>query len=348
MAGGQGTRLWPLSRRHTPKQFLSLLGEEAMLSQCYGRLRALLQPSDIYVSCVPEFAPLVRRLLPELPADHLIAEPGRRDSGPAMAFVAKILSLHGHGQEPLAFIPTDHAIEHESRFLDTLRAGLELAAETNGFVDIGITPTAPLTTLGYTKIGEEIEKRHGVSVHRFLGHVEKPKAEVAEQLLASGEYLWHGSYYMASPEVLLAAYKQHAPEIFDVVDGYMPDEDDWTRRFLSLKPVSIDFAVTEHLPADAMRVLKGEFGWSDVGQFAQLKEWQERTGVAANRAKHVSIGSTGCLVISRPDKMVATIGLQDVAIIDTTDALLVCPLDRAAEVKRLVELLEEEGHQSIL
>lgn len=349
MAGGQGSRLWPLSRRMRPKQFLSLLGQEAMLVECYKRLCKLVEPQDIYMSCVHDFVPLVKQLLPDVSDNRLIVEPGRRDSGPAMAFAATMLRRAGFGQEAAAFIPTDHAIKEEDAFLTTLRAGFELAQESDGFVDIGIAPTAPLTTLGYTRIGEEIGRRHGVAAHRFLGHVEKPDEEKAKALLASGEYLWHANYFMAKPDALLRAYGDHAPEIYAVMQAYAPGSA-WEQEFLKLKPVSMDYAVAEHLPEGSIQVLRGEFGWSDVGQFAQLKEWRQKDAAETvlSQTRHVNIGSTGCLVVGSPDKMVATIGLENMAVIDTPDALLICPLDRASEVKRLVEILESQGHTDLL
>lgn len=347
MAGGQGTRLWPLSRRKTPKQFLSLITESSLLADCYRRVAGLTKADRIFVSCVPEFVPFVRNILPEVRVDQIFAEPARRDSGPAMALVACRLARLGVADEPVAFIPTDHAIRDEARFANTLRVGLSLVREQPGFVDIGITPTEPLSTLGYTRIGQKLGERDGVDVYQFRGHVEKPDRAKAQAFLDSGEYLWHANYIMATPRIILDAVKQYAPEMFQVIDAYQEESADWEQSFAALPPISFDYAVAEHLPTDAMRVLRGDFGWSDIGQFAQLKQWVSPTGNVA-KGKHIALDSDGCFVLGRPDKMIAILGVNDVAVIDTPDALLVCDLRRAAEVKTLVEALQRAGHDDVL
>lgn len=350
LAGGQGTRLWPLSRRRVPKQFLALLTERAMLVDCYERVRPLAKTGGVFVSCVAEQVPLIKQLLPQVPPDRYIVEPARRDSGPAMAFAAATLVSAGFGDQPVAFVPTDHAIGDDEVFRNTLAAGAELVAETKAFADIGVVPTEPLSTLGYTKIGPVLGQRRGVDYHGFLGHIEKPTSQKAAELIASGEYLWHANYYMATPSILLAAYQQHAPEIAKVMTTIDAQDQAWQQAYARLPRISIDHAVTEKLPPNSMHILRGAFRWNDVGQFGQLHRWltQGKPGLHASRGQHVAVDSSGCLVIGRPDKMVATIGIHNTAIIDTGDALLVCDLSKAADVKRLVDWLAENGHDKLL
>lgn len=350
MAGGHGTRLWPLSRKRTPKQFLALISERAMVVDCVQRVSTAFEASRIFISCIEEQLPYLQQLLPDIRSEQYIVEPERRDSGPAMAFVAATLAQRGYGDEPMACIPTDHAIRDEKRFMDTLLGGLDIVAETGEFADIGVVPTQPLSTLGYTKIGSKTGEKRGVDHYAFLGHIEKPNEETARRLIATGEYLWHANYYMVTPNRLLSAYAEHAPELYAVVAQMQDQDASWRSAYAKLPRISIDHAVTEKLPQGAMTILRGEFGWSDIGQFAQLQEWLQgkKGSKTVVRGQHIGIDSDGCLVISRPDKMVATIGVSDIAIIDTSDALLVCDLRRASDVKKLVEYLTEQGHEQYL
>lgn len=350
MAGGHGTRLWPLSRKRTPKQFLALISERAMVVDCVKRLSTAFEPSRIFISCIEEQLPFLQQLLPTVSVEQFLVEPDRRDSGPAMAYVAARLAALDLGDQPMVFIPTDHAIRDDKRFMDTLLAGLDLVAETGEFADIGVVPTQPLSTLGYTKIGAKSGEKRGVEHYQFLGHIEKPNEEKARRLIASGDYLWHANYYMVTSNRLLKAYAEHAPEIHAIVIDAQIDDASWRQAYSKLPRVSIDHAVTERLPQGAMTILRGEFGWSDIGQFAQLLEWLqgEQGSKTVVRGQHTGIDSDGCLVISRPDKMVATIGVSDLAIIDTADALLICDLRRAGDVKKLVEYLTEHGYDQYL
>ncbi len=350
LAGGLGSRLWPLSRRRTPKQFLALVGERAMIVDCYERVKPLAENGGVFISCLAEHVPFISQLLPQVAPDHFIVEPERRDSGPAMAFAAAYLAKSGQETVPMAFVPTDHAIGDDEAFRNTLAAGLELVQETGAFADIGITPTEPLSTLGYTNIGEQSGERRGVRYYTFLGHIEKPATAKAAELIDTGHYLWHANYYMATPAALLAAYEEHSPEITQVMNNIEPQDLAWQQAYGRLPRISIDHAVTEKLPKGAMHILRGDFGWSDVGQYSQLHHWlaKGKTDQNVSRGLHVAIDSNGCLVISRPDKLVTTLGISNVAIIDTTDALLVCDLTKSTDVKRLVDWLEQHGREQFL
>lgn len=342
LAGGQGTRLWPLSRRQRPKQFCRLLGEEEMVVQCYRRLRQVLPAQDIYISLLPEFVDLARALLPEVAQEQYIIEPCRRDSGPAMAYAALQLQQAGRGQEPVLFVPTDHYIENEALFLRTLQLGADLVAETGKLVDIGVLPQSPSTELGYTKIGQQLDTRDGIEMFEFLGHKEKPSAEVAQQYIESGQYLWHANYYMWTPDALLQAFAEHAPEISTVL-MQMPTAPDAASLYATMPKISMDYAVTEKLPPQHVLILKGTFGWSDIGAWNVLGELSGRN----IGAKHIALDSNNCFVYGQTDKLIATIGLDDLVIVETADALLICPRDRAQDVKKLVDQLGSD-HESYL
>lgn len=343
LAGGQGTRLWPLSRRNRPKQFCRLLGEEEMIVQCYHRLRALVEPKDIFISLLPEFAELSRDLLPDVGLEQYIVEPSRRESGPAMAYAALRLQDAGRGDEPVLFIPTDHFIEDTELFLRTLRLGAQLVAETGKLVDIGVRPEYASSELGYTKVGEQIDQRDGIAVFTFLGHVEKPDKTRAQAYINSGNYLWHANYYMWTPNKLLDAFRQYAPDIYEPLCA-LPTAKNPDAIYASLPKISMDYAVTEKLPPNEVLILRGDFGWSDVGAWNVLSD----LGQGLGQGKTVSLDSQDCFVYSGTDKLIATVGLRDVIIVDTPDALLVCSRDRAQDIKKLVEQMQNSDTESFL
>lgn len=340
LAGGQGTRLWPLSRRNKPKQFCRLLGEEEMIVQCYRRLRLMLPASDIYLSILPEFVGLAKKLLPEIDTAHYIVEPCRRDSGPAMAYVAAFLKTAGRGSEPFVFVPTDHYIESEGLFLNTIRLGAELVEETGKLVDIGVLPQGPSTELGYTKIGKRLESRSDIEIYEFLGHKEKPSLELAREYVQSGQYLWHANYYMWTPQALLDAFATHAPQIHEPLMK-LADAQDPAAVYASMPKISMDYAVTEKLSPDQVLILKGTFGWSDIGAWNVLGDIVKDPSL---KSKHISLDSKNCFVYSQTDKLIATIGINDLVIVETPDALLICPRDRAQDVKKLVDQLDNDDY----
>lgn len=343
LAGGQGSRLWPLSRRDKPKQFQALMSEKAMLVDAYDRLRLRMETDDIFVSVVPEFVSHVHALLPDIPFDHYLVEPARRDSGPAMAFAAQQLVNRGRGDEVFVFVPTDHAIDDTDRFLQALSVGEQLVQDTGKLLDISVMPEFASTSLGYTRIGKQQVKHQGIEVYTFLEHKEKPDKETAELYVASGEYLWHANYYMWKPSRLLEAYQRHAPDIYAVVSVWQDTEGD-RQAFQMLRPISIDKAVTEFLAPDDVLIIKGDFGWSDVGAFNVLSERQsDRADERGNvlRGKALTVDSDRCYIYGQADKIIAAFGISDLVIIDTEDALLVCPKDRAPEMKLLIEEMKK-------
>jgi mannose-1-phosphate guanylyltransferase len=350
LAGGQGTRLWPLSRKSKPKQFHALVSERAMLVDAYERLRQRIAAEDIYISVVPEFVEHVQALLPDVPTERYIIEPARRDSGPAMAFAAHQLVQLGRGDEAFVFVPTDHAIENADRFLQALFVGERLVNETGKLLDISVKPEFPATGLGYTRIGELHAAIDEIEVYTFLAHKEKPDKETAQTYLDSGEYLWHANYYMWTPRLLLEAYGRHAKDIHDVITAWQGTEDD-VRAFDALRAVSIDKAVTEQLLPQDVLIIKGDFGWSDVGSFNILADRQAGQADAKGniiRGKAVTVDVNNCYIHGGADKIIAAFGIDDLVIVDTPDALLICPKDRAPEIKSVIQALQDADHQELL
>lgn len=354
LAGGGGTRLWPLSRRSRPKQFLSLLDNKTLLELTRLRVQELFSDEDIYYSVNRETAGFVKQIFPRVADNRLLVEPEKRDTGPAMGFVAAVLEL-SIPDEPIVFLPSDHYIRDHEIFQRTLRVADELIREQGCLVDIGVTPTWPNTNLGYTHIGEKADERNGVSIFAFLGHTEKPPAAEATVFVDSGEYLWHANYYMWTPRKFLEAYERHAPKThatLRIIQEHWKkgDTEGIAREYATLEKISIDFAITEKLEPATVKIIKAPFSWSDVGSWSTVKQLEEENPKdnVAKGSHHVSIDTENCLIYGLADKVVATIGVKDIAIVDTGDALLVCDIARDQEIKLIIEELKARGLDRVL
>lgn len=351
LAGGQGTRLWPMSRQAKPKQFFDILGEEPMIVDVYNRLRRQFSADDIFVSTQKQFVDAILELIPELDEERILVEPSKRDTAPAKAYVVNELIQLGRGDESVAFIPTDHFIANIDRFLLSLSIADNLIQETGKMLDIAVVPNFPSTALGYTQIGARVEDRDGIEVFEFKGHKEKPDYAKAKEYIATGEYLWHANYYMWTPNKFLDAYKQYAPEIHQLIEE-MNKQDDIAAKaeiFSQMPKISVDYAITEKMNPEDVYIIRGDFGWSDIGAwnilYERLKADDECGNVVKGEATFVD--SRNNLVYGKEGKMIATIGLNDMIIVDTEDALLVCPQGRSQDVKKIIKKLEE-GNQDYL
>jgi mannose-1-phosphate guanylyltransferase len=349
MAGGQGTRFWPRSRRHRPKQLLHIIGERTMLEQTVARIEPLIPPERIVVVAGEAHGPLLREVLPQLPRDHLLLEPIGRNTAACVAWAA----LWVQQRQPdavMVVLPADHAIGDEAEFRAVLATATAVARTANRLVTIGIRPTHPETGYGYIRVGHERLHIDGREVHRVERFVEKPSREKAAQFLAEGGYLWNSGMFIWRVDAILQALQRHLPQLvqeFEAVRAALADD---ARAVAEVYPrlpsISIDVGVLEQ--AADVWVVPGDFGWSDVGSWRALSallpaDAQGNVAVGELRALETS----GCLIYS-PHKLVAAIGITDLVVIDTEDVLLICPKHRDQEVRTLVELLEREGRQDIL
>ena len=366
LAGGVGMRLWPMSRSKKPKQFFNVIGNEPLIRDTYRRLLRFFPAEKIFLSISPGFEAHPHEHFPDIPADHIFIEPEKRDTGPAMGYVAALLELQDP-DEPLVFIPADHYIGDEELFLRCLAVGEKLVRETGKLVDIGIKPTFPSTVLGYTKIAERIRTEGGIEVFAFAGHREKPPYETAKKFLEDGSYLWHANYYMWTPRRFLEAIGRYHPEAGKILraiqslchsegaerlknpeGSFAGAQDDISSLYSALPKISFDYAVTEKMNVEDVLIIRGDFGWSDIGTWDTLYDRLADGEKNLVKGQCVTIDTNGSLIYGPADKLITVVGLDNIVVVDTGDALLVCRRDEAQRVKDLVVLLTQEGHDRYL
>jgi mannose-1-phosphate guanylyltransferase len=340
MAGGSGTRLWPLSRRRTPKQLLALTGDTSLLQQTVARLGTLLKPHDIFVITGQAHVRATQEQLPQLPPDNVLGEPLARSTAVAAA-LATVLARR-ESDEVALVLPADHFVADEAAFADALREAARVA-ERGYLVTLGVVPTHPATGYGYIKHGEALHAASSSAlVERF---VEKPDADHAETFLAQGGYSWNAGVFVWRNYAFRQALERFQPQLSAALGrieelhrtpGWMSD----VRAILEPIPaITIDVGIAEPAAAEGrMAVVPLDAGWSDIGSWSALLEALSgaRGADLVASGPHLDRGSRRVLVHGG-DRLVVTVGLEDVIIVDTPDALLVCHRDRAEEIKPVLD-----------
>ncbi|MFH1680943.1 MAG: sugar phosphate nucleotidyltransferase [Candidatus Eisenbacteria bacterium] len=346
LAGGSGTRFWPVSREAEPKQFLPLLGAGSLLADTVARILPLVPAERILIVTGRSFTERARREAPMLPAENVIGEPAGRNTAPAIALAAARAELVAGAGEVMAVLPADHAIGDIARFHETLRAGEEFCLSEKVLLTLGVRPTRPETGYGYLEIGERRARARGLDVHAVERFVEKPDREDAERYAASGRHLWNSGMFLWRVDAIADALRAHVPGASDALEAFREAaatdlygvlEEYYPR----LPALSIDYAVMEK--ASNVAAIPADFAWNDVGSWSALGELlaRDREGNEVV-GRHVGLG-TRRSVIHAGSRLVATIGLDGFVVVETDRAVLVCPRDRAQDVRDLVRKLRDLG-----
>ena len=354
-AGGGGTRLWPRSRQATPKQFLDIVSERTMLQETTDRVHGLVPPERLYVITNARHADSVRQQLAEVPPQNIVGEPVGRDSAPAIGLMAAILEATQGPDTVMATLPADHVILHPDKFRAILRAAADVASE-GYLVTLGIPPTGPDTGFGYIQSGQTLREdtQAGVPVLAVRQFKEKPQRDVAEGYLRDGGYFWNAGMFIASVRTLRELYKAHLPQMETgfarIVAALDTDEFEsiLAEVFPTLDKISVDYGIAEK--ADKVAVIPADIGWNDVGSWQRLAEVLSQAGQEEDNiviGHHLGVDTHGALIYS-PDRLIATIGLDDIIVIDTPDATLICPRSRSEDVKRVVDELKARGQNHLL
>ncbi len=352
MAGGSGTRLWPLSRAERPKQLLDVVAEDgvgahSLLAEAFTRLRAVLPTERIWVCTAARYGAQVHEALPELSADRLILEPVARDTANAVGLAAALVADVDPDAE-LAVVSADHVIRPVDRFAAALTTAYEvLAARPRSLVTLGITPTVPATGFGYVRRGAPTEVPGVAEAAAFK---EKPDRATAEGYLASGEYLWNSGMFVWRARTVLDALAEHLPATAAGLDRVVaapagPDRDAVLAEvFPTLPRTSVDYAVLEPAATEPGRVLVADLDveWLDVGSWPALAQTLPSAGGNAVAGLAVTLDGAGNIVFSDdPGHLVALLGVRDSVVVATADVTMVCPVADAERVKQLLAAVEE-------
>jgi len=341
MAGGRGERFWPKSRKNLPKQFLSLTDDgKTMIQLTVERISPMVKLEDIYIAINKEYKNLVLEQLPGLPEENILCEPVGRNTAPCIGLGA--IHIEKKKKDALMFVlPSDHLIKFNKMFLQTLQDACDVAEKNNNLVTIGITPDYPETGYGYIKFDSRATEGRAYKVDRF---VEKPSLEVAKEYLTTEEYLWNSGMFIWKVSSILKNMKKFMPNTYDSlkkIQGAIGTESEdgvLEKEFTALPSMSIDYGIMEK--ADDIYILPGTFGWDDVGSWLaveRIKKTNEFGNVVNGNI--ITVNTKNC-VIQGDKKLIATVGLDGMIIVDTDDATLICSKDHAGEIKKVIENLK--------
>ena len=351
MAGGRGTRFWPRSRKRRPKQLLNIIGEKTILEQTVERIRSLCDWDRILIVTEGEQAPLIRELFPKLPVDQLLVEPLGKNTAPCIGLAALFVAERDP-EEAMVILPADHHIADIEDFQATLLAAVQAAREGEVLITLGIPPTFPETGYGYIEQGAPAKSGCPRGVWEVKAFHEKPDRKKAETMLAAGRFYWNSGMFIWTAATILKQFARWTPALYQELlglknqSGHPGWEKALQEAYERMEDISIDYAVMEK--ADNVRMLEGRFGWNDVGSWEAVYQLSEKDSRGnCFQGSVVDLDSRGCLVYS-PQKTVALLGVQDLVVVETPEALLICPRERSQEVKKIVERLTREGREDLL
>lgn len=354
-AGGVGSRLWPLSRKNTPKQFEKILGNKSTLQLAAGRLQPAFAWEDIFVATGKMHMEVVREQLPQLPKGNVIGEPEMRDVGPAVGLMTGILNKQSP-TEPMAILWSDHLVKKEEYFRKILKtAGEVIAKGGDRIIFVAQKPRFASQNLGWIDFGSEKFKEKGIAFHEFVGFKYKPTEELATEYLTSGHHGWNLGYFVTTPKFLWEQYKKFAPKVYagleKIIDawGTPKFESILEKIYPTLEKIHFDNAILEKLdPSDAF-VISENIEWSDIGAWEALKEALENEEEENVTRGNVLVEDTkDSLVFNFTKQLVVGIDLNDMVVVNTGDVVLICPKNAVPKIKKIVENLQGTDHEHLV
>jgi mannose-1-phosphate guanylyltransferase len=352
LAGGAGTRLWPRSRKQMPKQLLDIVAKNTMLQETFTRLAPLVPAERIFIVTNDTYAPIVREQLPQLPGRNIISEPWGHNTAPCIGLAACYLS-HIDPEGIMISVHADHLIADEEAY----RRGLLAATEAAGLgylTTLGAQPTFAHAGLGYIRRGRSLKRAHGCEIYEIATFIEKPGEEQAGRFLATREYYWNIGNFVWQLRVILAEFKKLMPHLYDqlmIIDAAIGTSEErmvLERVWQEVADEAIDTGIMER--AQRVAVVPVDIGWSDIGSWATLVEIlpaDSESNVVVG-GEHISVDTTGTLLYGTGHRLIATVGLRDMIVVDTDDVVLVCPKERAQDVKDLVAKLRTANREEYL
>lgn len=344
-AGGVGTRLWPLSRKKSPKQFEKVVGERSTLQLTVSRLIPFFNPENIYISTNREYIDIVTSQLPQIPKKNIIGEPEMRDVGPAVGLATAIL-MKEHPRTPMAILWSDHLVKEEELFRKILIDAEDLVSKKpNVIVFISQKPRFASQNLGWIEYGEKIEKIRNTSFHRFIGFKYRPDATIAERFFKSGRHAWNLGYFVTTPFFLWQKFAQFAPQMHQELTSIQSawNTPSWQEKLSNLYPklekISFDNAILEKLHQDEAYVISEDLKWSDIGAWEALKEaLQTSPEQNITQGKVMLEGTKDSLVYNfNGNQLVVAVDVAGMLVVNTHDVVLVCNKNSVPKIKKIVE-----------
>lgn len=347
MAGGGGTRFWPLSRQAEPKQLLNLSGKDLMINETIDRVATICEKSDIFiVTNVTQASKMEAVTDGRIKNDHILREPAARNTAACIGYAAfEIIKKYGDGV--MCIFPSDHYIQNQSAFTSTLKEAIAVA-EDGSLVTLGITPTYPCTGYGYIRF----DKSETNAAKKVVEFKEKPDLVTAEKYVASGEFAWNSGMFVWKASVILEQFQKFLPEVYERLIkignamGSESEKDVINEIYPTIPSISIDYGIMEK--SDIVKVISADMGWSDVGSWDNLGVLYD-TDANGNimAGNHLAIDTNNCISYSKK-RLITTIGVENLIIVETDDAILVCDKERAQDVKLIVDKLKEDGRNELL
>ncbi len=357
LAGGRGTRFWPRSRLRTPKQLLNIAGKDTMLRETAARLKPLISVRNLWVVTNAEQAVAVRAQLRGVLASHVLAEPVGRNTAAAIGLTA-IHLVHEHGDALMAVLPSDSHVADAAGYRKLMQGALELVREPGKMAVLGIAPTRPEVGYGYIEMGSGVAKARSVRAVAVRRFTEKPALPVARKYVASGKYLWNAGMFFWRASTFLENLRKFLPATYAALEKLAPAigtsryADALRRMYPRLENISVDYAIMESATrtagAPSVFVVPAKVGWSDIGSWAAVYDFEaERPGANISAGQFLALDSEENYFWS-PKKFVAALGVRDLVVVETDDALLVCKRDRTQDVGKVVKWLEEHRQKRLL
>lgn len=349
MAGGGGTRFWPLSRKNKPKQILNISGNDVMINETIKRYEGIIPYENTYVVTLASQQKVLNEvLLTCIPRENILIEPVGRNTAPCILYAA--MRIFGkYGDAVMCVFPSDHYVANVEEFRNILNKAIVLAQETNKLITIGIKPTFPSTGYGYINFDLQSNNNGAYDVLEFI---EKPDFERAKEYLKSKNYLWNSGIFVWKISVILESFKRFLPRLYERAEEILSvagtDQEQKTveKVYPRLQSISIDYGIMER--SNEVLVIPGDFGWSDIGSWDMLGAiFPPDDEGNIIKADFVGIDTKNCIIYGN-GKLIATIGLDNIIIVNTEDALLICPKERAQDVKKIVESIERQGRMELL
>lgn len=342
MAGGIGSRFWPLSRKQHPKQFLDVFGSDTLIQNTLARLQGVVDPENCFVVTHERYVEQTHEQLPAIPVENILAEPISRNTAPCITYAAMKL-LDRDPDATMIVLPADHVIRNVKKFQRVLKLGLDAAQEEGALITIGIEPTHPATAYGYLQYDLADVQKGKLKPYWVRTFAEKPNLATAKRFLKSGDFLWNSGMFIWRADSILDAVHRHLPKVSDAFSGLAEklgksgETKALKKAFSTCPSISVDYGVMER--ADKVYVIPGSFDWSDVGDWEAVYNLKKKGKLGNAISGNAIVHDSGQCLIYAHDRLIVLVGMQDVVVVDTEDATLVCHRDHTQQVKNVVDYL---------